>query len=88
MKNQMKPKMSMKKTVTKVSVKAQPAPKLKTAEEFKKANAMAAKKKADMAAKKEAERRKALGITGRIKEDVKSSVKDLKNLKGSGYGRL
>lgn len=88
MKNSVKPKMAMKKTVTKVSVKAQPAPKPKTAAEFKKANALAAQKKAQMDSKKEADRRKSLGITGRIKEDFKSGIKDLKNLKGSGYGRL
>ena len=30
-----------------------------------------------MIAKKEAERRKSIGVTGRIKEDVKKAVRDL-----------
>jgi len=89
MKNSMKPKMVVKKTTVKPIVKSQPAPKkqapLTTYAQDRKANALAVKKKAEMAAKKEAERRKSLGVTGRIKEDVKKTVRDLK---GSGYGKL
>jgi hypothetical protein len=88
MKKIAKPKMAKVKKMQSGGV-AKAAPKkqvpLTTYAQDNKARELAAKKKSDMAAKKEAARRKSIGITGRIKEDVKKVARDLK---GSAYGRL
>jgi hypothetical protein len=80
MKNQPKPKVAMKKTVTKVVAKPSSKPMVK-----KPATKVDSAMIYANNPKLEATRRKSLGVVGRVKEDVKKAVRDLK---GSGYGKL
>lgn len=82
MKNQPKPKLAIKKTVTKVVVKSKPAPKPVVKKSVGKVDSALIYANNP---KLEAQRRKSLGVVGRVKEDVKKAVRDLG---GSGYGKL